>query len=159
MDFRKMPTASFVSQGSVDTEEGLALMAGQQSIKSSFSSSQTDNSTGDLVKDYFLTLKVTYETKMGQSIGILGSIPQLGCWNTDNILKMTWSEGHVWVAENVKVSIEYGDKQYFMYKYVVINNGNLERYEQGIDRIADLKLLDKQEFSDMNVSYINQAPV
>ena len=41
-----------------------------------------------------------------------------------------------------------------MYKYVVINNGNLERYEQGIDRIADLKLLDKQE-PEMNMSFIN----
>jgi len=54
-----------ISQSSVDTEEGIARMAAQESIKSSFSSSATDESAVDLVKDYFLTLKVTYETKFG----------------------------------------------------------------------------------------------
>lgn len=103
-------------------------------------------------------MKVTYQTKFGQSIGILGSIPQFGSWNKDHIFRMTWTEGHEWVAENVKISVEYGDKPHFMYKYVVIDNGNLTRYEEGIDRIADLKLLAKQQ-PEMNLSYIENKPV
>ena len=71
---------------------------------------------------------------------------------------MKWTEGHVWVAENVKITVEYGDKPYFMYKYIVMDNGNLTRYEEGIDRIADLKLLSKQK-PEMNMSYLNQMPV
>ena len=71
---------------------------------------------------------------------------------------MTWTEGHVWVADNVKITVEYGDKPHFMYKYVVMDNDKLSRYEQGIDRIADLKLLDKQH-PEMNLSYMNHVPV
>jgi hypothetical protein len=56
---------------------------------------------------------------------------------------MRWTDDHVWVADNIRVTQEYGDKTFFMYKYVLINNGSLELYEQGIDRIADLKLLEE----------------
>lgn len=41
-----------------------------------------------------------------------------------------------------------------MYKYVLINDGVLQNYEQGIDRIADLKLLEERT-SDLNVSMPN----
>ena len=45
---------------------------------------------------------------------------------------MRWTEGHVWVLENVQIS-----KPYFQYKYVVMKDGRPDRWEQGINRIAD----------------------
>jgi hypothetical protein len=54
---------------------------------------------------------------------------------------MKWTNGHVWVAEDISISESKGDPTYFMYKYVLLQNGNFQFYEQGLDRIADLKLL------------------
>jgi hypothetical protein len=54
---------------------------------------------------------------------------------------MRWTPGHVWVAENIRISEMNGDKTFFMYKYVLLNNGHFQSYERGLDRIADLKLL------------------
>ena len=53
---------------------------------------------------------------------------------------MKWTNGHIWMAENIKVNEALGDKSYFMYKYVVIESHN-KQFERGLDRIADLKLL------------------
>jgi len=54
---------------------------------------------------------------------------------------MKWTSGHVWIANNIKINESRGDKTYFMYKYVVITNKHKKTYERGLDRIADLKLL------------------
>jgi hypothetical protein len=54
---------------------------------------------------------------------------------------MKWTPSHVWVAEDISISESKGDPTYFMYKYVLLQNGNFQFYEQGLDRIADLKLL------------------
>ena len=109
--------------------------------KASYFSSETDNSVFDKDTEYMLTLKVNYETFFGQEIGIVGNIPQLGLWDTSRALKMKWTTGHVWVAEDISISESKGDPTYFMYKYVLLQNGNFQFYEQGLDRIADLKLL------------------
>ena len=109
--------------------------------KASYFSSNTDNSLSDKYIEYRLTLKVTYQTYYGQEIGIVGNIPQLGSWDTSKPLKMKWTEGHIWMAEDIPISENNGDPTYFMYKYVLLYNGNFQFYEQGLDRIADLKLL------------------
>mgnify|MGYP000890018539 CR=1 FL=1 len=54
MSYRKDPTRSVISVDSLATSEEIAMMAAQ----SSFASSCTDLSNGDLVKDFNLTLKV-----------------------------------------------------------------------------------------------------
>ena len=48
---------------------------------------------------------------------------------------MKWTEGHVWVYENLKID---GKNPVFQYKYAVLNNGKPEIWEQGYNRIADL---------------------
>ena len=64
---------------------------------------------------------------------------------------MKWTEGHVWVIENLQIS-----NPYFQYKYVVLNNGKPERWEQGLNRICDLKLLSSQSGGSMSVSLFDQ---
>ena len=86
----------------------------------SYFSSLTDNSINDFDLEYQLTLKVSYRTVFGQEIGIVGNIPKLGSWDTSRPLKMKWTEGHLWVAENISVSEMRGEATYFMYKYVLL---------------------------------------
>lgn len=76
-----------------------------------------------------------YKTELGQSLCVIGNIDQLGNWKQFKA-NMKWTEGHVWVLQNVPISVPY-----FQYKYVVMNHGQPERWEQGINRIGDLALL------------------
>ena len=74
------------------------------------------------------------ETRPGQSMCIVGSIPQLGKWKDYRVGQMKWSEGHIW---QLNLNLTSKDTVFF-YKYVKVNNGNVEEWEQGYNRIADL---------------------
>ena len=83
-----------------------------------------------------------FETKMGENLYVLGSIEELGNWQ-DFTCKMTWTDGHIWVTNDLFVSASH-----FLYKYVV-KSGESENpdekgeltWESGYDRIADLAIL------------------
>ncbi len=51
-------------------------------------------------------------------MAVVGSIKELGKWNNCHKGNMKWSEGHVWVLEDLPIPKE---KDYFMYKYVILN--------------------------------------
>ena len=59
-------------------------------------------------------MSIEYETNLGQNLFVMGSIVELGNWN-DFVCKMTWTEGHIWVTDNLVVK----SAPYFSYKYVV----------------------------------------
>jgi len=94
---------------------------------------------------YEVVFRVRYETIVGQSLYVMGSIPELGSWK-EFVCPLTWSEGHFWQTEDFVVS-----SPCFSYKYVVRNGGECEpTWEKGIDRIADLRIL-KSQFSSREV--------
>lgn len=102
------------------------------------------------------------ETRPGQSMSIVGSLPQLGRWKDFNAGSMKWSEGHIW---QLKLNLTSKDTVFF-YKYVKVNNGNVEEWEQGYNRIADLlslhqtQNLNKEEeskASDVSEVYLNDS--
>jgi len=71
---------------------------------------------------------------------VVGSAQQLGNWKEFKA-KMRWTEGHIWVIDG----LEFENHQaVFQYKYVVLNHGSPERWEEGFNRIADLRLLAHQ---------------
>lgn len=131
---------------SLNTSAEYARIAGA----SSFSSSEAG---GEDPHEYNLTLKVTYKTKWGQEIGVVGNIPQLGNWDPRKALKMRWTNGHVWVADGIRINESRGEKTYFMYKYVLLNENNQNQYERGLDRIADLKLLNSETGYNNYIQY------
>ena len=65
----------------------------------------------------------------------------MGKWDAKKAFKMTWTAGHIWVAENIRISEANGDPTYFMYKYTLLKRSQRIVWERGLDRIADLKLL------------------
>ena len=67
---------------------------------------------------YEVTFRVPYETKMGESIAVLGSIEKLGLWK-DIRYHLEWTEGHIWVSKEPLVV----DCCYFQYKYVLVEKG------------------------------------
>jgi hypothetical protein len=51
-------------------------------------------------KEYQIHLRVKKKCDEGQSVVILGGIPQLGSWNKERIgYKMKWTEGDHWVTD------------------------------------------------------------
>jgi hypothetical protein len=85
-------------------------------------------------ESYSLTLKIHMETKMGESMSVVGSLNELGRWKNFNVAKMKWTEGHIWVINMVLPK----QSTVFMYKYVKVVNGNAGSWEQGYNRVADL---------------------
>lgn len=72
---------------------------------------------------------------MGEDIGVIGDLPELGSWDPKKCLKLKWFQDHVWETEVPLVT----NRPYFKYKYVVYNPTT--QIEDGMDRLAELRLL------------------
>lgn len=75
---------------------------------------------GLAIKDveYQVTFRVQKEVNYGESIGVLGSITELGKWK-DCIHHLKWTEGNIWESTTPITTNSF----YFMYKYVVLVDG------------------------------------
>lgn len=85
---------------------------------------------------YNVKLSVQYETEIGEHIVVVGNIDPLGNWNDMTKCLMKWTDGHVWVTENLVT-----DKPYFLYKYVICRGSEALMWEKGANRIADVEVL------------------
>ena len=45
---------------------------------------------------------------------------------------MKWTDGHHWVAENIRISEGAGDPTFFMYKYALYSKGEHEFFERAV---------------------------
>lgn len=89
-------------------------------------------------KHYNLYLKIYYKCNPNESIAISGSIDALGDW--EEFTELEWTQGDYWVTRNPIESISH----FFRYKYVIYDKveKKLISWERGIDRIADLAILE-----------------
>ena len=76
-----------------------------------------------------IKFQMTYQTQMGQELGVIGSFKELGEWNQDKALKMEWTNGNVWIKK-----IDYNEGNDFEYKFIFIVNMRVERWEDGNNR-------------------------
>lgn len=84
-----------------------------------------------------MSFRIPYQTSLGESLCIIGDVEELGAWKDFTVAQMIWTEGHIWVLENVKVR----SKNFFSYKYVHLKNGTPSCWEKGENRLADLRLM------------------
>ena len=111
-----------------------------RSIKSDNSINRTKQKTEHILNQItnsnhsFILQKINFEIKfdtfIGQSISIIGSIDKLGNWDEYKALNMNWTEGNIW-----KANIEYDDIKGFEYKFIFMENGAIKKWEDGINRI------------------------
>lgn len=83
-----------------------------------------------------VTFSIFYETRVGESLCVTGSIQELGLWK-EYKCHLVWTEGHIWVSEAPIIT----KSNKFFYKYVLLDEGKMVKWEMGIDRIADLSIL------------------
>ena len=77
-----------------------------------------------------ITFEIEYQTIMGQEIGIIGSLNELGKWNHDKVLKLNWNKISIW-----RKDIDYINGTDFEFKFVLINKGKIVKWEEGKNRI------------------------
>ena len=103
-----------------------------------------------------IKFQMTYQTQMGQELGVIGSFKELGEWNQDKALKMEWTNGNVWIKK-----IDYNEGNDFEYKFIFIVNMRVERWEDGNNRnfnFNDIKsrLENEKNNSDIITIHLNQ---
>jgi hypothetical protein len=102
-------------------------------------------------------LKIYFKTVPGESICVLGSIQELGAWK-EIVCHLKWTEGHIWVTEKPIIT----SQPYFTYKYMQLDDDKktMVKWEAGIDRIVDLRLLPeiKREETKEFTRIVEMAP-
>jgi hypothetical protein len=89
-------------------------------------------------KNYHLYLKIYYKCPANTSIAISGSIEGVGNWK--DFTELIWTAGDIWVTKDPIFS----QVHFFRYKYVLFNKNEkkLISWERGVDRIADMEILE-----------------
>ena len=87
----------------------------------------TNKDNDFIIKKIYFEIK--YDTQMGESMAIIGSIDKLGYWDINRALYLNWNEGNIW-----NTSFDYNEKNDFEYKFILIENGQVKEWENGINR-------------------------
>ena len=75
-----------------------------------------------------IIFSIKYNTQFGEEVGILGSIPDLGNWNQNQIFYLHWNNGNIWTGK-----IDFGTTPLvdFEYKFIISYNRNVKMWESG----------------------------
>ena len=87
-----------------------------------------------------ITFQIQYNTKIGEDIGLLGSIKELGQWAQKNALRMYWNKGNIW---KTTIDISFTEINSFEYKFALFSNGNIIEWESGDNRLFNLSDIQK----------------
>ena len=87
---------------------------------------------------YRVTFRVQIKVNFGESICVLGSIPELGKWK-EYKHHLKWTEGNIWESVSPLTTHSF----FFQYKYALLDKNATEliNWEKGIDRLADLEIM------------------
>ena len=74
-----------------------------------------------------IVFRIVFDSKFGENVCILGSIPELGLWNLNGALFLKWNEGNIW---NGEIKIER-NLNYFEFKYAIEENNKIKIWQPG----------------------------
>jgi len=95
-----------------------------------------------------IVFQMNYDTKIGEEIGLVGSIKELGLWDQNNMIRMNWNEGNNW---KTTIDTSFADINSFEYKFVLIEEGIIKEWEKGNNRIFNIN-----EIENFVIKYINK---
>ena len=95
-----------------------------------------------------IVFQMNYDTKIGEEIGLVGSIKELGLWDQNNMIRMNWNEGNNW---KTTIDTSFADINSFEYKFVLIEEGIIKEWEKGNNRIFNIN-----EIENLVIKYINK---
>ena len=78
-----------------------------------------------------ITFQMNYNTKPGEDLGVIGSMQELGNWDQNRALRMSWNDGNIWKAS---INYNFEREKEFEFKFIFIENGRVKRWEDGNNR-------------------------
>ena len=78
-----------------------------------------------------IMFQMNYNTKPGEDLGVIGSIQELGNWDQNRALRMSWNDGNIWKAS---INYSFEKEKEFEFKFIFIENGRVKRWEDGNNR-------------------------
>ena len=76
-----------------------------------------------------IVFQMKYQTIMGQELGVIGSLNDIGNWDQNKAQKLRWTEGNVWIKD-----IMYQNNTDFEFKFIFIESGKVKTWEDGNNR-------------------------
>jgi LysM repeat protein len=83
-----------------------------------------------------VSFKTTYSTEWGESVWVVGSLPELGEWDTSNALMLTGSSGAD-STTNWEVSADLPSDTHVSYKFIKLQTDGTPVWEEGSNREFD----------------------
>lgn len=94
-----------------------------------------------------ILFQMNYSTQMGEEIGLVGSIKELGLWDQNKIIRMNWNEGNNWRSI---IDTSFADIKTFEYKFVLIEGCKIKEWEKGNNRIFNMN-----EIENLVIKYMS----
>jgi len=79
----------------------------------------------------YIVFQMKYNTLPGEDLGVIGSIEELGMWDQNKALKLSWNSGNIW---KTKINYNFTRANSFEFKYIFISNGRVKQWEDGSNR-------------------------
>lgn len=79
----------------------------------------------------YIVFQMKYNTRPGEDLGVIGSINELGMWDQNKALKLSWNEGNIW---KTKINYNFCGNSMIEFKYIFISNGRVKQWEDGDNR-------------------------
>ena len=76
-----------------------------------------------------IVFQMKYQTIMGQELGVIGSLNDIGNWDQNKAQKLRWTDGNVWIKD-----INYQNNIDFEFKFIFIESGKVKTWEDGNNR-------------------------
>ncbi len=81
---------------------------------------------------------VNYVTSFGEEVGVIGSIPILGCWDENKAIKLKWYNGHIWKG-GIYTSVDFFKD--FEFKFVILQDNKVTKWEPGDNNIFNYNIM------------------
>ena len=72
----------------------------------------------------YIVFQMRYNTRPGEDLGVIGSINELGMWDQNRALKLSWNDGNIW---KTKINFNFSINSMFEFKYIFISNGRVKQ--------------------------------
>ena len=79
-----------------------------------------------------IKFEIKFDTKLGESLAVIGSLNELGLWKDNRALKMDWNPGNVW--KSCIYLNNYNNIIDFEYKFIILEHGHIKFWEDGVNR-------------------------
>ena len=111
-----------------------------------------------------IKFEIKFDTKLGESLAVIGSLNELGLWKENRALKMEWNPGNIW--KSCIYLNNYNNIIDFEYKFIILENGQIKFWEDGNNRTFIVSLItgliephinNKIKDNELNTIYISNV--